>query len=80
MLEDSLKLRLNIDKTRVTHVNDGFIFLGHRIVVTAKCGLSRRSARNFALSLTLLLSGNYNESKVDMTQQLSRKLKGWSAF
>ncbi len=32
VLEDSLKLRLNMDKTRITHVNDGFIFLGHRII------------------------------------------------
>ena len=30
MLEDSPKLRLNIDKTRITHVNDGFVFRGHR--------------------------------------------------
>lgn len=28
VLEDSLKLRLNMDKTRITHVNDGFIFWG----------------------------------------------------
>lgn len=32
VLEDSLKLRLNMDKTRITHFNDGFIFLGHWII------------------------------------------------
>lgn len=32
VLEGSLKLRLNMGKTRITHVNDGFIFLGHRII------------------------------------------------
>lgn len=32
VLEDSLKLRLNMEKTKVTHVNDGFVFLGHRII------------------------------------------------
>lgn len=32
VLEDSLKLRQNMDNTRITHVNDGFIFLGHRII------------------------------------------------
>ncbi len=32
VLEDSLKLRQNLDNTRITHVNDGFIFLGHRII------------------------------------------------
>ena len=29
-LEDELKLTLNMAKTHVTHVNDGFIFLGPR--------------------------------------------------
>ena len=75
MLEGSLKLRLNMDKTKITHVNDGFIFLGAqdhsanasrygemRVVST----IPRRKARNFAASLTALLSGNYSESKVDM--------------
>ncbi len=33
-------------------------------------------ARNFAASLTALLSGNYSESKVDMAEHLNRKLKG----
>ncbi|HFM2744440.1 TPA: group II intron maturase-specific domain-containing protein, partial [Escherichia coli] len=37
-------------------------------------------ARNFAASLTALLSGNYSESKVDMAEQLNRKLKGWAMF
>ena len=31
-LEDELKLTLNMGKTRITHVNDGFVFLGHRII------------------------------------------------
>jgi len=32
MLEGTLKLTLNMDKTKITHVNDGFVFLGHRII------------------------------------------------
>ncbi len=31
-LENSLKLTLNMDKTHITHVDDGFIFLGHRVI------------------------------------------------
>lgn len=31
-LEDNLKLSLNMEKTKITHVNDGFVFLGHRII------------------------------------------------
>jgi RNA-directed DNA polymerase len=31
-LEGKLKLMLNMEKTHITHVNDGFVFLGHRII------------------------------------------------
>ncbi|EAW9081822.1 TPA: group II intron reverse transcriptase/maturase, partial [Salmonella enterica] len=85
VLEDSLKLRLNMDKTRITHVNDGFIFLGHRIIrkrsryggMRVVTTIPRDKARNFAASLTTLLSGNYSESKIDMVEILNQKLKGW---
>ncbi|MDP5211248.1 group II intron reverse transcriptase/maturase [Microbulbifer sp. 2205BS26-8] len=88
MLQGALKLTLNMEKTKITHVNDGFVFLGHRIirkrsrygdqrVVTT---IPREKARNFAASLTALLSGNYSESKIDMIETVNRKLKGWSAF
>jgi RNA-directed DNA polymerase len=31
-IEDRLKLKLNMDKTHITHIDDGFVFLGHRII------------------------------------------------
>ena len=31
-LEDDLKPTLNMEKTHITHVNDGFVFLDHRII------------------------------------------------
>ncbi len=73
VLEGSLKLRLNMDKTKITHVNDGFIFLGHRIIrkrsrygeMRVVSTIPQEKARNFAASLTALLSGNYSESKVN---------------
>ncbi len=88
VLEDSLKLRLNMEKTKVTHVNDGFVFLGHRIIrkrsrygkMRVVTTIPKDRARNFAASLTALLSGNYSESKVSMVELINRKLKGWSAF
>lgn len=84
VLEDSLKLRLNMDKTRITHFNDGFIFLGHRIIrkrsryggMRVVTTIPGDKARNFAASLTTLLSGNYSESKIDMVEIINRKLKG----
>lgn len=88
VLEDSLKLRLNMEKTKVTHVNDGFVVLGHRII--RKCSrygkmlvvttIPKDRARNFAASLPALLSGNYCENKVSMVELINRKLKGWSSF
>jgi group II intron reverse transcriptase/maturase len=88
VLEGSLKLRLNMDKTKITHVNDGFIFLGHWIIrkhsrygdMRVVSTISKEKARNFAASLMALLSGNYSESKNDMVEMLNRKLKGWAAF
>ncbi|EJE0562531.1 group II intron reverse transcriptase/maturase, partial [Escherichia coli] len=60
VLEGSLKLRLNMDKTKITHVNDGFIFLGHRIIrkrsrygeMRVVSTIPQEKARNFAASLT----------------------------
>lgn len=77
-----------MDKTRIIHVNNGFIFLGHRIIrkrsryggMRVVTTIPRDKARNFAASLTTLLSGNYSESKIDMVEILNRKLKGWAAF
>ncbi|WP_407197998.1 hypothetical protein [Citrobacter freundii] len=77
-----------MDKTKITHVNDGFIFLGHRIIrkrsrygeMRVVSTIPQEKARNFAASLTALLSGNYSESKVDMAEQLNRKPKGWAMF
>lgn len=62
VLEDSLKLRLNMEKTKVTHVNDGFVFLGHRIIrkrsrygkMRVVTTIPKDRARNFAASLTAL--------------------------
>ncbi|ANW27410.1 hypothetical protein BA953_24770 (plasmid) [Vibrio coralliilyticus] len=33
-LESKLKLTLNMEKTQITHINDGFVFLGHRLIVS----------------------------------------------
>lgn len=66
VLEVSLKLRLNMEKTQITHVNDRFVFLGHRIIrkrsrygeMRVVSTIPRDKAKNFAASLTALLSGN----------------------
>lgn len=40
--------------------------------------IPKEKVRNFAASLTALLSGDYSESKIDMVEILNQKLKGWS--
>lgn len=87
-LEGKLKLTLNMNKTHTTHVNDGFIFLGHRIIrkrgpkgnMRVVSGIPHAKAKAFSHSLSQALSGDYSGSKIDKVEQLSRKLKGWAQF
>jgi group II intron reverse transcriptase/maturase len=87
-LEDKLKLTLNMDKTHVTHVNDGFTFLGHRVIrkrgprgtMRPVTTIPRDKLRNFAAKLAKELSGNYSENKIDRVEKLNRQLAGWANF
>jgi RNA-directed DNA polymerase len=81
-LEGKLKLTLNMEKTHITHVNDGFVFLGHRII--RKRGSSGRmavvrtipkeKAKAFAHRLSMALSGDHDLAKVDIVDRLNRQL------
>jgi group II intron reverse transcriptase/maturase len=87
-LEGKLKLTLNMEKTHITHVNDGFLFLGHRIIrkrgpkgtMHVVSGIPKGKAKAFAHSLSKMLSGDYSRSKIDMVEQLNEKLRGWAQF
>ena len=87
-LEGILKLNLNMEKTHVTHVNDGFIFLGHRIIrkrgpkgnMRVVSGIPKEKAKAFARSLSKELSNDYSCSKIDKVERLNQKLKGWAQF
>jgi RNA-directed DNA polymerase len=87
-LEGELKLTLNMDKTHITHVNDGFVFLGHRIIrkrgahgrMSVVTTIPKEKAKGFVRRLTETLSGNHSVSTVDMIASLNRQLAGWAAF
>jgi group II intron reverse transcriptase/maturase len=87
-LEGELKLILNMEKTHITHVNDGFVFLGHRIIrkrgktgrMSVVTTIPQEKAKAFAHKLSKALSGNYDLSTVDMVDRLNRQLAGWAAF
>lgn len=58
-LEEKLHLTLNMDKIHITHANDGFIFLGHRIIrkrgpkgiMRVTDGIPHEKVRNFCTRL-----------------------------
>lgn len=87
-LENKLKLTLNMDKTHITHVNDGFVFLGHRIIrkrgpkgnMRVVSTIPKVKAKAFSHSLVKELSGDHSNSKIDKVEKLNQKLKGWAQF
>lgn len=87
-LETGLKLQLNLEKTAITHVNDGFIFLGHRIIrkrgpkgtLRAVTQIPLKKFQTFAAKVVKELSGNYDVDKLKMIESLNRKIRGWSNF
>jgi RNA-directed DNA polymerase len=87
-LEGKLQLTLNMDKTHIPHVNDGFVFLGHRIIRKRGPRGSMRPVttipwaryRGLARKLVNELSGNYSVNKIDMVERLNRTLAGWANF
>lgn len=87
-LEGRLKLTLNMEKTHITHVDDGFVFLGHRIIrkrgshgrMSVVTTIPKEKAKTFACRLVEALSGNHGVAAVDMIDSLNRQLAGWAAF
>jgi RNA-directed DNA polymerase len=87
-LEDRLKLTLNMAKTHITHVDDGFTFLGHRIIrkrgahgrMAAVTTIPKEKVKAFTRKLVETLSGNHSVDKIEMIDGLNRQLAGWAAF
>jgi len=87
-LEGKLKLTLNMEKTHITHVNDGFVFLGHRIIRKRGPRGSMRPVttipwtkyRGLARKLVQELSSNYSVNAIDKVEHLNRILAGWANF
>jgi hypothetical protein len=77
-----------MDKTHITHVDDGFVFLGHRIIrkrgssgrMSVVSTIPKEKAKTFAHRLIEALSGNHDVAAVDMIDSLNRQLVGWAAF
>jgi len=87
-LEGRLKLTLNMAKTHITHINDGFVFLGHRIIrkrggkgtMHVVSTIPKEKSKTFARKLTDQLSRDYDTPAIDMINRLNLQLRGWAAF
>jgi group II intron reverse transcriptase/maturase len=86
-LEDHLRLKLNGEKTIITHVDDGFDFLGHRII-RKRNGKGKRSVvtmipwkkyRAFTENIVKLFKTK-DTDPYDLIGSINRKLTGWSNF
>jgi hypothetical protein len=87
-LEEKLKLTLNMEKTYITHVNDGFVFLGHRIIrkrgprgrMRPVTTIPWEKYRRFSEKLVKQLSDNYSMNVMDLVESLNRQITGWATF
>lgn len=87
-LEDTLKLTLNMEKTHITHVEDGFEFLGHRIIrKRGPVGRKRPVTqipwgryRRLADRLVAELSTDYSRNHLELVDHLNHQLAGWANF
>ena len=87
-LEGTLRLTLNMEKTQITHVDDGFTFLGHRII-RKRGGTGRKRpvtqipqdrAQRLVQRLVRDLSTDYARNRLEVVAHLNRQLAGWATF
>lgn len=75
-----------MEKTHITHVDDGFVFLGIGSFAsegrTGTCPSSRPypGKGQGIWSQTETLFANHDAGNVDMVDRLNRQLAGWAAF
>jgi group II intron reverse transcriptase/maturase len=88
-LAEELKLTLSIEKTRVTHVNDGFKFLGFDIkrgmtgkgMKWPKHTIPKESLRNFKDKVMEITSpSSHNHSVTSKITALNYLLRGWGNY
>jgi RNA-directed DNA polymerase len=82
-------LHLSEEKTRVTHIDEGFDFLGFRIRRKKKRGSQRRTIYTYPSKSALaaikakvrvLTQGNTNQTLANLLQRLNPVLRGWANY
>ena len=87
-LESELRLKLSEEKTKITHVNKGFDFLGFHIQRYQPEGRwvvhlrpSQKSIQRFKKKLKTLTSRSYvRYDEVSMLSELNRSVRGWCEY
>lgn len=77
-------LELSPEKTRITHVENGFDFLGQtirrftdgRIIIKP----SRRSIKTFLTKIQVTLDDSGKQTSGEMIQRLNQQIKGWTMY
>jgi len=82
-------LRLSVEKTHVTHIDEGFEFLGFRIQRQTKRGshrrfvytwVSRRSLTAIKAKIKAITKQGTNNPLSDLLRQLNPVLRGWTNY
>ncbi|MDQ6784588.1 MAG: group II intron reverse transcriptase/maturase [Actinomycetota bacterium] len=82
-------LRLSEEKTVITHIDEGFDFLGFRIQRKRKQGTQRRTLYTYPSKTSLaevkakvrvLTQGNTNQSLANLLQRVNPVLRGWANY
>jgi RNA-directed DNA polymerase len=77
-------LELSHEKTRITHIRDGFDFLG-QTVRRFPCGKilikpSKRSVRTFLAKIQETIDDSGDMTAGDLIQRLNQQIKGWTMY
>lgn len=86
-LAERLGLSLSLEKTKVTHLNEGFEFLGFRIQrrmgskgMTTKVDVPLAAQRRIRAKLAAVFGGDYGASVTTKFQAANRTIGGWCRY
>ncbi|MCP4349041.1 MAG: group II intron reverse transcriptase/maturase [Desulfobacterales bacterium] len=77
-------LSLSEEKTKITHIQEGFDFLGHNVRKFGKGKLiirpSEKNCRNFLDKVRRIIKKNHNMSPHDLICKLNPVIRGWANY